>query len=625
MLVTSLIRREIFGTFAPPPMLSVSQWADRNRYLSAESSAEPGKWRTARAEYQRGMMDAVNQIEVDTVVFMTSSQIGKTEVINNICGYFIELDPCPIMVVQPTDKMGIAWSKDRFAPMMRDTECLRGKIKPSKSRDSGNTILHKSFTGGHITVSGANSPASLASRPIRIVLCDEIDRFPPSAGSEGDPVELAIKRSVTFFNKINMYVSTPTIKGLSRIEAAFNNSSQHRYHVPCPKCKKLQTLKFANVVWEKSNNNRTHHPETAKYQCEHCGYLWTDSKRWQAVKRGQWIADRPHIKNPIGFHLNELSSPWVTLADFVDRFLKAKSDPQKLKVFVNTALGETWEDEGKTVDPEGLVDMREIYPADVPAGGLVLTAGIDVQDDRIEGEIIAWGKGQQSWSVDYFRIYGDLVKIEPWNDLDNILKMKFKHESGIMLPISGALIDSGGHFTQQVYKFCKGKTKRRIYACKGSSTPGSPLIGRPSKRNKMKVNLFPIGTDTAKETIYARLEMETPGPGFMHFPDKEIYDEEYFAQLTAEKATIKYTRGYPHRVWVKIRGRNESLDCRVYGYAAIEMLNPKFELIEIKIKKDAERLKGTKESSKEPEKPAAEPKKMMQRPRTTNWANKYKL
>jgi phage terminase large subunit GpA-like protein len=590
LIVTFKDFNSVLNVYSPPPQLTVSQWADQNRKLSAESSAEPGQWRTKRAEYQRGMMDAVNNPEVDTVVFMTSSQIGKTEVINNICGYFIELDPCPIMVVQPTDKMGIAWSKDRLSPMMRDTDSLKMKISKAKSKDSGNTILHKSFPGGHITVSGANSPASLASRPIRIVLCDEIDRFPASAGTEGDPVELAIKRSVTFFNKINMYVSTPTVKGLSRIEAAFDESSQHRFWVPCPKCKTPQVLYHRNVIWEKSNKGKVHHPETARYRCEYCGFLWTDAKRWQAIARGQWVADRPHILNPLGFHINELVSPWVTMADFADRWLKAQKDPQKLKVFVNTALGETWEDEGRTVDAEGLTDRREGYAAPVPWGGLVLTAGVDIQDDRIEGEIIAWGKDEESWSIEYFTIHGDLVQKDPWNELDNVLKREFEHESGVKLKISGAFIDSGGHYTQQVYKFCKRKAGRRIFACKGSSTAGSPLVGRPSKRNKEKIKLFLIGTDTAKETIYGRLELDQPGAGFMHFPINEKYDEEYFEQLTAEKATVKYTRGFPHRVWVKMRARNEALDCRVYGYASMTLLAPPFEVLakQVQIEKEKE-------------------------------------
>ena len=626
MIVTDQSKQNCLDAFSPPPRLTVSKWADRNRVLSPESSAEPGQWRTTRAEYQRGMMDSVNLDDVDTVVFMTSSQIGKTEIINNICGYFIELDPCPIMVVQPTDKMGIAWSKDRFAPMMRDTDCLRGKILPSKTRDSGNTILHKSFPGGHITVSGANSPASLASRPIRIVLNDEIDRFPPSAGAEGDPVELAIKRSVTFFNKINLYVSTPTIKGLSRIEAAYNSSSKHKFYVPCPKCKQMQKLMFANIVWDKSEDKKTHYPETARCKCEHCGYLMTDAKRWQAIKKGKWVSEKPDVLNPMGFWLNELYSPWVTMADFVDRFLKSKGDPQKMKVFVNTAFGETWEDEGKIVEPEGLVGRREVYPAPVPNGALVLTAGVDVQGDRIEIEIIGWGKGQESWSIEYHTIYGDLVTARPWNELDEFLQRKYEHESGIMLPISGAFIDTGGHFTQQVYKFCKGKIRRRIFAIKGSSTPGSPLVGRPSKRNKLKVSLFPIGTDTAKETIYARLEMEESGPGYMHFPVNEKYDEEYFNQLTAEKATIKYTRGYPHRVWVKIRNRNEVLDIRVYAYACIELLNPNFDRIAEKIQNE---LSEKKEETPAPEKKKTEQpvkrKKNWAKSGGSGWAKKYKI
>ena len=214
---------------APPKRLSVSEWADEYRYLSAEASAEPGKWRTDRAEYQRGMMDAFSDPKIHTVVVMSSAQIGKTELLNNIVGYFVDQDPSPMLMLQPTLEMGNTWSKDRLSPMIRDTRTLTDKISDSKARDSGNTILHKTFQGGHITIAGANSPASLASRPVRVVLADEVDRYPQSAGAEGDPLSLAFKRTTTFWNRKRMVVSTPTVKGVSRIEMAYEESDKRRY------------------------------------------------------------------------------------------------------------------------------------------------------------------------------------------------------------------------------------------------------------------------------------------------------------------------------------------------------------------------------------------------------------
>jgi len=510
---------------------------------------------------------------------MTSSQIGKTEILGNIIGYFISQDPSPILVLQPTLEMAQTWSKDRFAPMVRDCDILHGKVKDPKTRNSDNTILHKSFPGGHITVAGANSPASLASRPIRVVLCDEVDRYPPSAGSEGDPVSLAFKRSTTFWNRVNFQISSPTVKGLSRIEDAWEGSDQRRFFVPCPKCKTMQYLKWANVIWMKDDEGK-HLPYTARYQCEKCGSLWDDSKRWIQIRKGAWrsTAKLQADKLIAGFHLNEIYSPWVRLSDMVSNFLRSKNNPEKLKAFVNTSLGETWEDSGETVDDTSIYSRREKYPAQVPAGGLIIVAAVDVQDDRLEGEFVAYGIGEESWGIEYFIIHGDPGTKRIWHDLNDKLNSVFIHQLKIQLRVACTVIDSGGHFTDEVYKFCKGKEFQRIYAVKGANTPGKPIISRPSKSNKARIKLFTIGTDTAKQLIYARLRMKESGPGYMHFPLS--YDNEYFSQLTAERATTKYTRGFPHRVWVKTPGaRNEALDIRVYSLAALAILNPNFNRI----------------------------------------------
>lgn len=612
MLSTQVINK-IFNAWMPPPKLTVSDWADQNRELSPESSAEQGKWRTSRAEYQRGIMNAVNDPDIEVIVFISSSQVGKTEIINNIAGYYIDNDPSPILLIQPTIDMAQAYSKDRFATMIRDTPALREKVKSPRAKDSSNTILHKKFPGGHITIAGANSPASLASRPIRIVLLDEIDRYPASAGAEGDPVSLAIKRSTTFWNRLHVLISTPTIKGLSRIEAAFNESDQRYYYVPCHNCKKYQRLFWANVQWEKDHTGK-HLPETAYYKCEYCGAHWTDAQRHAAVRNGKWQATKPEVKKIAGFHISELYSTWVSLSDMVENFLNAKGNPERLKTFVNLSLGEPWEDEAEKVDDNELLNRCEIYPEQVPHGGLVLTAGIDVQNDRIEGEVVAWGVGEESWSVDLITIHGNPAESHVWDDLDKRLQKVYRHESGINLKISCTCIDSGGHHTDQVYKFVKGKDHRRIFAIKGSSTAGQPIINRPSKSNKGRVKLFTIGTDTAKEIIFARLKIDDPGAGYMHF-NKKINDEEYFKQLTAEKAQTKYQRGFPYRVWVKIRERNEMLDCRVYALAALRILNPQFDKIAESLKKIADELQQVeiKKTETPPKKPAKR-----------NWINKWK-
>ena len=354
-----------FKLFEPPTDLTVSQWADQKRVLSAEASSESGKFYTNRAEYQRGIMDAFSDPHVEDVVCMTSAQIGKTEILNNIVGFFIDQDPSPMLVLQPTVDMAQAYSKDRLAPMVRDNPCLRDKVKDPKAKDSGNTILHKTFSGGHITIVGANSPSSLASRPIRIVLCDEVDRYPESAGGEGDPINLAKKRNTTFWNKKNALFSTPTIKGLSRIESAYEQSDKRKYYVKCPHCNFEQTLMWGQVKWEDSD------PSTAYYECADCRAQLNDTDKINMVKTGRWIAENP-FNGIAGFHINELYSPWRKFADTVKDFLNSKKDTEKLKTWVNTALGETWEEQGdinfftdKKVLPEaenlGLQKLEDVH------------------------------------------------------------------------------------------------------------------------------------------------------------------------------------------------------------------------------------------------------------------------
>ena len=565
------IAEAIRTSLKPPPRLSVSQWADRYRQLSSESSAEAGKWSTSRAEYQRGMMDAVSDASIETVVLMTAAQIGKTELINNVVGYHIHQDPAPMLVVQPTLEMAQTWSKDRLAPAVRDTPVLANKIKDPRSRDSGNTTLHKVFPGGHVTACGANSPSSLASRPCRMILCDEVDRYPPSAGTEGDPVSLAKKRSTTFWNRKIILVSTPTERGHSRIEQAYLESDQRKYFVSCPDCEEEQVLRWANVQWEQDK------PATATYVCEHCGSCWSDAKRYRAIRYGKWKATSEGYGKTAGFHLSGLYSPWTPLEDSVRDFLASKRDPMRLKTWVNTFLGETWEDQGEQVDDHDLMQRAEDWGGELPDEVLLLTAGVDVQDDRLEIEIVGWGRGEESWSIDYQTAYGDPSTADLWMQLDQILQQKFVHPTHGEMVIRSACVDSGGHYTQQVYNYCRARAGRKVFAIKGVGGEGKPIAGRPTKNNIGKINLFPVGTDTAKELIYSRLKIVEEGEGYCHFPVGR--HEEYYRMLTAEKKVTKYFKGRPKREWVKIRTRNEALDCRVYATAALAILNINLEVV----------------------------------------------
>ncbi len=557
-----------------PPTLKISEWADKYRRLSPESSAEAGQWRTDRAEYQRGILDAFNNPNIERIVVMTSSQVGKTEILLNAIGYYIDQNPSPMLCVQPTLAMGQAFSKDRLAAMIRDSDKLKDSVKDARSRDSGNTTMHKAFAGGHISIVGSNSASGLASRPIRILLMDEVDRYETSAGSEGSPISLAIARTKTFWNRKIFMCSTPTVKGISAIEDAFEESDQRYYHVPCPECNHKQVLKWKNVVWDDEK------PETANYACDGCGSVISESKKQWMIKNGEWIATKPTNK-VAGFHISELYSVWSTWADMAKNFLEAKKNPETLKTFINTSLGESWEEQGDSVEYETLLERRLNYDfTNIPEDVLVLTAGCDVQKDRIELQLVGWGKDYLAYVCDYKIFWGDPNSQNVWSDLDAYLKKRFKTDTDRIMSISCTTIDSGGHHTNMVYQFTKPRQGRRVFAIKGLSTPGKPIANRPTFVGKNKAVLYGVGTDSAKEAIFARLATD-PDKTTLHFCSD--LDEEFFKQLTAEKRITKFVRGRKTLAWKQIRPRNEALDTLVYNFAAIYILNPNFDSIEHKI------------------------------------------
>ena len=470
-------------TFKPPPDLKLSEWSDRYRKLSPESSAEAGQWNTSRAEYQREIMDTFNDPHIERIVVMTSSQVGKTEIILNAIGYYIDQDASPILIVQPTLQMGQAFSKDRLAAMIRDSEKLRGSVKDARSRDANNTTMHKKFAGGHLTIVGSNSASGLASRPIRILLMDEVDRYELSAGSEGSPIALAVARTKTFWNRKIFMCSTPTVKGLSAIESAFEESDKRYYYVPCPECEHKQVLKWKNVVWEEDK------PETASYACEECGSVIEESKKQWMLKHGEWRATNEK-SNTAGFHISELYSVWSTWSQMATNFIEAKKNPETLKTFINTALGESWEEQGDAVEYDTLLQRRLSYDkTTVPEEVLVITAGIDTQKDRLECQTVGWGKNYEAWVLDYKIFWGDPNAFNVWSDLDAYLKKRFKTETNRIIPISCTCIDSGGHHTNQVYQFTKPRQARRIFAIKGLSQAGKPIANRPTFVGKNKAVL----------------------------------------------------------------------------------------------------------------------------------------
>lgn len=531
-------------------------------------------------------MNAISDASVETVVVKTSAQVGKTECILNTVGYHVDQDPSPIMVVMPTERDAETWSKDRFAPMARDTPRLHGKLSDPKSRDGSNKILHKKFVGGHLTIVGANAPSGLAMRPIRILLCDEVDRYPPSAGAEGDPVNLARKRTVTFWNRKIVLVSTPTIKGVSRIDAAWEESDKRWFWVPCPDCGTHQVLRWEQVHWEKDAAG-AHLPETAHYVCVECGSVWSDAQRWSVIRHGEWRAENP-FAGIAGFHLNEIYSPWVRLENMVRAFLSAKAQgAEGMKTFVNTSLGETWVETGEAPDWERLYDQRQQWsPGTVPEGGLFLTAGADIQKGRIEVDVWAWGRGLESWLVDHIVIDGGPHDPDPWLKLEALLDQTWPHVSGAHLRIAKLAVDTG-YEASAVYAWARRVGFGQVAPIKGVEgfNRSSPVSGPTfvdatdgGKKLKRGARLWTVSVSTFKSETYRFLRASRPTdeeraegaeylPGTVHLPT--WVETEWLKQLVAEQlVTVKNKRGFTRLEWQKLRERNEALDCRVYARAA---------------------------------------------------------
>ena len=556
--------------FKPDPLLTVSQWADANRMLASVASGEPGPWRTSRTPYLKEIMDCLSPASpMERVVAMFGSQLGKTECGLNWVGYAVHHAPGPMLMVQPTVEMAKRYSKQRVGPLIESSPVLREKIRPARAKDSGNTVLSKEFPGGILLMTGANSAVGLSSAPIRYLFMDEVDRFPGDADGEGDPVALAIQRTANFSNRKILLTSTPTIKGFSRVEAAYAESDQRRYWVPCPECGEFQVLAWKQIRWPKGDR------ENAFYVCIHCEYEIQNHHKGWMLDKGKWIAEAEGDGKTAGFHLSSLYSPhgWTSWGEIAVEHGQVYKDPTRLKVWVNTKLGESWEEDAERIDGDGLLSRREEFGVFLPDGIAVLTAGVDIQDDRLEIEVVGWGKDEESWSVDYRVLWGDPSSPNLWKDLDALLGRAFPHCRQVSnLPIRAVAVDTGGHHTLKAYDYCRPRLGRRIWAIKGRGGMGIPIWPRrPSRNNKGKVPLFTLGVDAAKEAIFSRLKLGEPGPGYCHFPMQR--DSEYFKQLTAEHVVTRFQKGLPIREWRKRdNDRNEALDCRVYAMSALQGL-----------------------------------------------------
>jgi phage terminase large subunit GpA-like protein len=568
LAATNVYQEAFLQGMRPDPLLTVSEWADANRMLASVASGEPGPWRTNRTPYLKEVMDCLSPSSpLERVVAMFGSQLGKTECGLNWVGYAVQHAPGPMLMVQPTVEMAKRYSKQRVGPLIESSPVLRERIKPARAKDSGNTVLSKEFPGGILLMTGANSAVGLSSAPIRYLFMDEVDRFPGDADGEGDPVALAIQRTANFSNRKILLTSTPTIKGFSRVEAAYAESDQRRYWLPCPECGEFQILEWKQVRWPKSDREKAH------YICIHCENKIQNHQKGWMLENGKWIAEAEGDGKTAGFHLSSLYSPhgWTSWGEIAVEHGQVYKDPSRLKVWVNTKLGETWEEDADRIEGEGLLSRREDWGNLLPPGVAILTAGVDVQDDRLELEVVGWGKDEESWSVDYRVLWGDPSSPAVWKDLDSFLSQTFSHSREVPdLSIRAVALDTGGHHTLKAYSFCRARQGRRIWAIKGRGGMGVSIWPRrPSRNNKGKVPLFIVGVDACKEAIYARLRLEESGPGCCHFPMER--DVEYFKQLTAEAVVTRYHKGRPTREWKKRDSdRNEALDCRVYALASLQ-------------------------------------------------------
>ena len=565
----------------PEKILTVDEWADNFRILSQKSSAEPGKYRTSRTPYLRQIMQDLSITSpVEEIIFMKGAQVGATEVGNNWIGYVIDHAPAPMLYVQPNIDMAKKNSKTRIDPLIEECPQLKEKVSQKKSRDSSNTILSKDFPGGTLVLAGSNSGSGLRSMPVRFLFLDEVDSYKLDVDGEGSPVKLAKARTRTFHKRKIFQASTPTIEGLSAISSAFLATDQRYYQVPCLRCGEFQKIEWHSIKWDDEGN--------VWFECEYCEHKMGNHEKAKLLARGVWVADVPENADPkrVGYHLSALYSPhgWYSWEEAVKDFHESKKAPELLKSFINTVLGETWKERAEKPDWGRLYDRREDYPiGTVPEGGIFLTMGVDVQRDRLEYEVVAWGRNKVSWSVEFGVLLGDTAGGEVWDKLNEKINESFEYQGRKgFAPIRLTAIDSG-YNANQVYSFVRKFSPTKVIAVKGREagmqhmvrTPQAVDVQMRGRTARHGIKVWIVGVSLIKEELYGWLRLPTPVEdepdpiGFCHFPE---YESEFFKQLTAEQMVSKVVKGYKKTEWQKTRDRNEALDCRVYARAAANVV-----------------------------------------------------
>lgn len=588
---------KILSGMKPPENLTVSQWADKNRRLTSESSAEIGKWRTSRTPYMLEILDSFTDPLIEHIVVWASSQVGKSETLNNMIGYCIDQDPGPMLLIQPTIDDVKRYSEMRIAPMIRETRCLKRKVADPKSRDAANTKRQKSFPGGVLVMTGSNVAHDLSSMPIRFVFGDERDRWAKSAGSEGDPWELAVARTRTFYNKKMVEVSTPTVKGASAIEKSYKLGTMEHWKSECPHCGQYVEITFDNIRFEYetviNGDDKIFNISDIFYVCPECGGI--SDEITMKKQPSKWIATVPEAKElhkTRSFKLTAWVSPWATWESIILQFLQAGNDTSKLQVVFNTQFGELWEERGDLASEDEVMARREVYEAELPDGVLVLTCGVDTQDDRLEYEVVGHRRFGETWGIKKGVILGRPDSDEVWERLDEVISHKYKFESGVSLQISLTFIDEGGHFTQEVRQRCLERQSKKVFAIKGANRPDVPYTS-PPKKQKIVVNgkivgqvwVYELGVNAGKQKIIDNLRVLSPGANYCHFPLRDDYGKQFFKQLMSEHLVYNPKLKNPWS-WEKIPGheRNEAFDIRNYNLAACEALSPDWDAIEQKLR-----------------------------------------
>lgn len=572
--------RLILGLYRPPSDETVSQWADSKRIIAGKGAAEPGPWRTSRAPYQREVMDAFTQKGVHDIVAMFCAQVGKTDMVMNMIGRSVDLDPGPSLMVFPTEDDSLKFSKERLQPTIDATPVLAKKVFSG----NGSTILQKNFPNGFISMVGAISPSGLKSRPIRYLFMDEVDGYPASAGLEGDPVSLASKRTQTFFNAVRAYMSTPTIKRTSRIYKLFLRGTREEWEIQCKHCGEYSHIVFEDILFDKEltgDNGQEKEFEVTRvvWRCPKCRGEMEEHEAKRAP--GKWVAYNPKaLKRGIrSFHLNSFVSPWAKWKEICKKFLDAKDDPEMLKTFYNLELGLPFERKETTNIPELMYLRREQYNAEVPNGVLCITIGIDTQDNYLAYEVKGWGRNEESWGIQYGIIPGRADEDATWEMVDELLDRRWRLENGKTLKAAVSFMDCQGHFYDDVVERCNARRYKRLYAIRGDNKDTGPLVHRTQSRKKGYL-IFNLNVQAGKRAVLTNTSVPNPGPRYMHYPDDDDsgYDEYYFKGLISEQIKIVQKRGVNVEQWEKVYERNEPLDVCNYARCAFKGFGKKIDL-----------------------------------------------